>query len=360
MLNDNNNYENKYIYNILQINKSLRNEIEVVYKLLRKKLKMENCSSLNKTIEKEKQDQSNTNNIIKLNNLINEFEIILSNLGIQMESHNELIITLNTIEEKYKTIKTNTNLMNQINELQKKINVLSNKNNEYKVKYENVLKELDLNKKNYMNMKKTNEFLNKENIDLRLQIERTIKEKKEMFNIISQVETMGNKLKEVEKKYKDKINQKDMIISQLDIQLQQYEIKIKNLQKELLSYKIEIEQSKNINEINNITNNNTNINTNNSTSLNSNNIKIINSLLNNSLSNSLKASKNNIKENQKINEDIIGKEKNIDKHYFKNDGEENENIKIYENSEINQEENEEEENIDELLKEVDEEINKSI
>ena len=48
------------------------------------------------------------------NNLINEFEIILSNLGIQLESHNELIIALRTIEEKYKTIQKNTILMNDI------------------------------------------------------------------------------------------------------------------------------------------------------------------------------------------------------------------------------------------------------
>ena len=102
----NNNHENNYIYNILQINKSLRNEIEIIYKLLRKKLKLENCCNLNNTpeIEKEKEEPNNNKNIIKLNNLINEFEIILSNLGIQMESHNELIITLNTIEEKYKAI----------------------------------------------------------------------------------------------------------------------------------------------------------------------------------------------------------------------------------------------------------------
>ena len=114
------NYESKYIYNILQINKSLRDEIEVIYKLLRKKLKMEIPSNLDNKIEKENEGQINNIYLIKLNNLINEFEIILSNLGIQMESHNELIIVLNTIEEKYKTIQKNTLLMNEINELQKK------------------------------------------------------------------------------------------------------------------------------------------------------------------------------------------------------------------------------------------------
>ena len=165
--------------------------------------------------------------------------------------------------------------MNEINELQKKQKIIKNQNNEYKLKYENIFKELDLSKKNFLNMKKTNEFLNKENIDLRLQLERNLKEKKDMYNIITQVETMGDKLKEVEKKYKDKLKQKDDIISQLDVQLQQYEIQIKKMQKELLLNKMQINKNSenNNSELNNDRNNNinTNINSNNdSTSLYSN------------------------------------------------------------------------------------------
>ena len=346
MSNENNNYEDKYIYNLLQINKSLRNEIEVVYKLLRQKLKLESSSNLNS--ENDNKDQLNNKHLIKLNNLINEFEIILSNLGIQLESHNELIITLRTIEEKYKTIQKNAVLMNDINNLQKKIKDLNIQNNEYKLKFENLFKDMDLNKKKFMNMKKTNEFLNKENIDLRLQVERNIKEKKDMYKILSQVETLGNKLKDVEKKYKDKLKQKDVIISQLDIQLQQYETQIKNLQKELLLNKMQIQNN---NTNNSTINSNTNIKTNNSSNLN--NMKI-NSILNNSLNNSLKNSKCSTNENKMINI-----EKNIKENNKKNEENENNN-NCNENSELNNEENEEEENIDELLKEVDEEINKSI
>ena len=106
-INNNNNYESKYIYSLLEINKSLRNEVETIYKLLRQKLKLESpANSIS---------ASNNNNLTKLNNLINEFEIILSNLGIQMESHNELISTINTIEEKYAKIQQNTLLLNNIN-----------------------------------------------------------------------------------------------------------------------------------------------------------------------------------------------------------------------------------------------------
>ena len=207
-IKNNNSYESKYIQSILEINKSLRNEVETIYKLLRQKLKSPPNSL----------SSNNSNNLSKLNNLINEFEIFLSNLGIQMESHNELISTLNTIEEKYNTIQQNTLLLSNINELQKKIKILISQNNDLKIKLEN--------------LKKTNDFLNKENIDLRLELEKNLKEKKEMNQIISQIENMGDKLKDVEKKYKDKLNQKDNIISQLDEQLQQYELKIKQLQKE--------------------------------------------------------------------------------------------------------------------------------
>ena len=177
-INNNDNYESKYIKSLLEINKSLRNEVETIYKLLRQKLKLEfptnSISSSN---------NSNNNPIIKLNNLINEFEIILSNLGIQMESHNELISTLNTIEEKFSTIQKNTILLNNINDLQKKLKMLISQNNDLKQKFENV--------------KKTNDFLNKENIDLRLQLERSLKEKKDMVGIISQIENMGDKLKKI-------------------------------------------------------------------------------------------------------------------------------------------------------------------
>ncbi len=279
-INNNNNYESKYIQTLLQINKSLRNELEVIYKLLRQKLKLESTSSLS---------TYNSNNISKLNNLMNEFEIILSNLGIQMESHNELISALKTIEEKYSTIQKNTILLNNMNELQKKLKILLTQNNEFKLKFEN--------------MKKTTEFLNKENIDLRLQLERNLKEKKEMSNIISQIENMGDKLKEMEKKYKDKLWQKDDIISQLDEQLQQYELKIKQLQKELLLSKIEVEKNKveimKEKSQNNLENNSTNLNTNNSTVYLNSNMKLLNSIINNGLSLSSSMRNKKLDENKK-------------------------------------------------------------
>ena len=332
-INNNNNYESKYIQSLLQINKSLRNELEVTYKLLRQKLKLESPSSLS---------SYNTNNISKLNNLMNEFEIILSNLGIQMESHNELISALKTIEEKYSSIQKNTILLNNMNELQKKLKILLTQNNEFKLKFEN--------------MKKTTEFLNKENIDLRLQLERNLKEKKEMSNIISQIENMGDKLKEMEKKYKDKLSQKDDIISQLDEQLQQYEIKIKKLQKELLISQIEIEKNKVENMKNKtqsdigIKNNKLNINN----SMNKDNNKIFNSMMNKSFNNK-KIDENNKNDCQNFDNDIIkNKGKNTDEEIEeKKDSIKNENSEQNENLE-------EDENIDDLLKEVDEEMNKSI
>ena len=347
-IKNNNNYESKYIESLLEINKSLRNEVETIYKLLRQKLKLEfSSASLSDS-------DNNKNHLTKLNNLINEFEIILSNLGIQMESHNELISTINTIEEKYNKIQQNTLLLGNINELQKKLKIIISQNNELKLKFEN--------------LKKTNDFLNKENIDLRLQLERNLKERKEMNGIISQIENMGDKLKEVETKYKDKLRQKDDIISQLDVQLQQYELKIKQLQKELLISKIEVEKNKveimkdksqNINIDNNI-----NLKTNNTTYMNS-DTKMFSSLINNGLSASGSLKNKKFEENKINDYDILDnnniKEKEKEKNNILNNEVKPENLEnSSENNNSSHNENSEDENIDDLLKEVDETINKSI
>ena len=77
-INNNDNYESKYIKNLLEINKSLRNEVETIYKLLRQKLKLEFPTNFIST------SNNNNNHISKLNNLINEFEIILSNFFIRV------------------------------------------------------------------------------------------------------------------------------------------------------------------------------------------------------------------------------------------------------------------------------------
>ena len=345
-IKNNNNYESKYIESLLEINKSLRNEVETIYKLLRQKLKLEfSSASLSDS-------DNNKNHLTKLNNLINEFEIILSNLGIQMESHNELISTINTIEEKYNKIQQNTLWLGNINELQKKLKIIISQNNELKLKFEN--------------LKKTNDFLNKENIDLRLQLERNLKERKEMNGIISQIENMGDKLKEVETKYKDKLRQKDDIISQLDVQLQQYELKIKQLQKELLISKIEVEKNKveimkdksqNINIDNNI-----NLKTNNTTYMNS-ATKMFSSLIYNGLSASGSLKNKKFEEN-KINDYDILDNNNIkekEKNNILNNEDKPENLEnSSENNNSSHNENSEDENIDDLLKEVDETINKSI
>ena len=347
-IKNNNNYESKYIESLLEINKSLRNEVETIYKLLRQKLKLEfSSASLSDS-------DNNKSHLAKLNNLINEFEIILSNLGIQMESHNELISTINTIEEKYNKIQQNTLLLGNINELQKKLKIIISQNNELKLKFEN--------------LKKTNDFLNKENIDLRLQLERNLKERKEMNGIISQIENMGDKLKEVETKYKDKLRQKDDIISQLDVQLQQYELKIKQLQKELLISKIEVEKNKveimkdksqNINIDNNI-----NLKTNNTTYMNS-DTKMFSSLINNGLSASGSLKNKKFEENKINDYDILDnnniKEKENEKNNILNNEDKPENLEnSSENNNSSHNENSEDENIDDLLKEVDETINKSI
>ena len=310
---ENNIYEKNYMSNILQINKTLRNKIEIIYKLLRQKLIIE------------KKEDDNNKHQIKLNNLINQLENSIINFTKQIESHSDIINSLKTIEEKFASIQKNEKLLIEINNLQNRIKILNNQNTDYKSQLNKIIKDNELNKKGIANLKQTNEFLNKENIDLRLQIDRSIMEKKNFQEIISQVEGMSSKLKDVEKVYKDKLKQKDAIISQLDIQLQQYELQIKQLQKQLLLIN---QQNKNIIEKNTIMEN-----------------KVID--------------KKNIMEKKEIDEkkEITKKEENT----YRSGG----YLINTSGNDINENKSEEEdleddENVDDLLKQVDEEINKSI
>ena len=312
-MEENNIYEKNYLSNILEINKSLRNKIEIIYKLLRQKL----------TIEKKEDD--NNKHQIKLNSLINQFENLFTNFQKQMESHNDIVNSLKVIEEKFTSIQKNEMLLIEINNLQKRIKLLNNQNTDYKTQINKIIKENELNKKGIANLKQTNEFLNKENIDLRLQLDRSTMEKKNFQEIISQVDGMSSKLKDVEKVYKDKLKQKDTIISQLDIQLQQYELQIKKLQKQILLIN---QQNKNIIEKNNIMENR-------------------------------EFEKKNMMEKKEENEkkEIEEKEENL----FKNGGcMINTSGNDINDNKSEGEDLEDDENVDDLLKQVDEEINKSI
>jgi hypothetical protein len=65
------NFSNDYVQSIIEMNQNLRSQLELLYKLLRTKLKMED----------------NT----KLENILNEFEILKSSLSFSMLNHSNLV-----------------------------------------------------------------------------------------------------------------------------------------------------------------------------------------------------------------------------------------------------------------------------
>ena len=68
------NLENDYVDNIIEINKNLRNQLELLYKLLRTKLKLDNLNE-------------NT----KLENIINELEILKTSFSFNMQKQSNII-----------------------------------------------------------------------------------------------------------------------------------------------------------------------------------------------------------------------------------------------------------------------------
>jgi hypothetical protein len=68
------NLEKEYIVTILEINSNLRNQLELMYKLLRTKLKMEGLSENS-----------------RLENILNELEILKTSLSFNLQKQSSLV-----------------------------------------------------------------------------------------------------------------------------------------------------------------------------------------------------------------------------------------------------------------------------
>ncbi len=138
------NIEKDYVANLLEINKTMRNELEILYSLMRKKLIIEDSE-----IEYKK----------KLNDLIFKLETIQINLSSLMKNHNNLIELINDINIKVKKVENEEEKNNKINTYEKEINKINLENEE---------------------IKKKNEKLNQENIKLKEEI---IENKKPLLRV---------------------------------------------------------------------------------------------------------------------------------------------------------------------------------
>ena len=193
------NFEKEYILNITTINKNLREQIELLYKLMRKKLLIDNINNFNE------------NN--KLSDYISQLEIMISNLSIQMKNQEDLINILKDIEIKYKNIKNFDNLKNNIE-------LLNSENLKIKNNYDMAIKEnkktikiLEDNKNIIKELSNNNLQLLQENTTLKAQLQKKIKDHQNVEEILNKMENLSNKLKQVENKYNNQLKEKDLIIN---------------------------------------------------------------------------------------------------------------------------------------------------
>jgi hypothetical protein len=217
--------EDDYTSNLLKINKNLRDQLENCFKLLKLKTKENNNIAFN-----------------KLENLINELEILKTSLTFSLQKQTEIIRSIRNIDT--------SNFIEKINSLSEKLNEKENlfkeitdenhrlKQNlisEEKKNLENLQKISDMNKDINMYVIEIHElkkFLDEEKIKAKnlLNLIKDLEKKKsneklekEAKMLKEQVDMLLSKLKEFEGKYKSKIEHKDSIILKLDNKLSEYE-----------------------------------------------------------------------------------------------------------------------------------------
>lgn len=206
--------EQSYISNLISINKNLRDQVELLYKLISKKIIID----------------TGKNNIYlnKLIQLINELETLKSNLSIQMKTQTDIMTSFLTQSErnrnKYEEIIQEHN--ETIQSLQSQIEEISNENiianNKIVIIEKENTKLINQLTESKSQLAKENEKLKEEKVQLTSEISSNELMIEEM-NI--KIDELSSAMKEMEEKYKKKIQQKNMIIATIDKQLQEYEHK---------------------------------------------------------------------------------------------------------------------------------------
>lgn len=214
--------EQAYVNNLIALNKNLRDQLELLYRLLTKKIIIDT-----------NKDNGNSMKVVKL---INDLETLRSNLGIQMKTQSEIVNALfkqsesskNKFEELIRDHgETIQGFQNQIEEISNE-NIIAN-NKLVLIENENAKVKSQLTESNNAQRKiiESNSQLAKENAKLK---EEKLKMMSELSSNEIMIDEMNNKIdelgiamKKMEEKYKKKIQQKNMIIATIDQKLQEYE-----------------------------------------------------------------------------------------------------------------------------------------
>ena len=101
-------------------------------------------------------------------------------------------------------------------------NFLRNENHNYKIQIENFIKE----KQEFIKLNDEEKIKNKNLVNLIKELEKKKSSSKVEAELKEQIDYYSLKLKEVENKYKNKLEQKDLIIKKLDDIIMDYEQKL--------------------------------------------------------------------------------------------------------------------------------------
>jgi hypothetical protein len=204
--------DNQYISNLIEINKNLRDQIEVLHKLLKMKLKME-CNT-------------------RLESYIDEMEILKTSLSFSLQKQSNVFSKID--------LKGNAQLQSRIKEIEH-INDNISKDNMLMKEHLELLERNNHNLRIELNdIKDDMESIEKERNELIKQVEDEKNKNRNLLNLIKefekrkgsdseskrlreQIEILTNKLNDIEAATKKKLDQKDMLIKKLDSKLLEYE-----------------------------------------------------------------------------------------------------------------------------------------
>lgn len=210
--------QTKYINHLLEINKSLRDQIEECFKILKMKIKIETFQN------------HEDRNLRKLVEIIDKLETLNKGLNYTLSKNSEC---LNKITKKFEKKEKEMEIM--LNETKLENERFKEKNNELEMQRNEFLKEKSeledkiekqrLNQNNLMNLvkelekKKINSLQNNNKNEKNDELLKDLKE--ENF-------FLKTKIKELETKFQIKLDKKDEIIKQLDKTLLEYENQLKS------------------------------------------------------------------------------------------------------------------------------------
>lgn len=212
-------FSQEYLDNLLKLNKNLRDQTEILHKMLRKNLFIH--------LEEDENEYN------KVMSVLNNFEIIQSNYSVLVQEHSTITNKINLI---YQTLPAKEQYDNLVNNYK----ILLKENSNLKLKNKILFDENKKYEKELNNLSLENSKIIKENAQLKISKNQLSSNKSECEKMLERINVLSQSLIDVERKCKKEITEKDLIISKLDEQLQHYELIISCKEEELYQLRSQV------------------------------------------------------------------------------------------------------------------------